>query len=105
MRVLTDRSIQKLNSTTTGLQFFQQEHLVNVISCQPIRRRNDNTINLPGSGSISQLVQARTVEAGATITIIAKDMLLLQLPSLLLDIVHQAFQLLFDGLIQNLPLS
>jgi hypothetical protein len=98
MGILTDWTIQKLDLTTIFHPFFQQHQLVNIIPGQTIRRSDHKAVNLPSRDLISQPIQTRPVEASATMTIISKDVLARQLPSLLADITHQPFQLLFDRL-------
>src|SRR5712692_1522412 len=36
MRILAHRTIDKLDPTARSLQFFQQEHLMHILACQPI---------------------------------------------------------------------
>ena len=98
MGVLTDRAIQKFHLTTIFLPFFQQQHLVNIVPSQTIRHCHHKAVDLSGCYSVSQAVQTRPVEASATVAIISKDVLSRQIPSLLVDISHQPFQLLFDRL-------
>jgi hypothetical protein len=105
MRVLADRAIQEFDLTTIFFPFFQQQHLVNIVPRQTIRCRYHNTVDLSGSDSVSQVIQTRPVEACATVAIISKDVLLRQIPSLLADIGHQPFQLLFDCLGLDLALG
>ncbi len=98
MGILADWAIQKLNLTTIFLPFFQQQHLVNIVAGQTIRLGHHKAINLSGCNFVSQSVQTRSIETGAAMTVISKDVLPRQFPSLLLDIGHQPLQLLFDRL-------
>jgi hypothetical protein len=98
MGILADWAIQKLDLTTIFLPFFQQQHLVNIVAGQTIRLGHHKAINLSGCDFVSQSVQTRSIETSAAMTVISKDVLPRQFPSLLLDIGHQPLQLLFDRL-------
>ena len=98
MRILTDRTIHKFNPTTIFFPLFQQYHLVNIVPCQPVRCSDYQTFYLSSRNSVSQTVQTRPVQAGATAAVIPEDIILWQIPPLLADIAHQTLQLLFNGL-------
>jgi hypothetical protein len=103
--ILADRTIQKFNPTAIFLPFFQQQHLMNIIPCQTIRRSDHNTVYFPRTHPVPQLIQTRPIQIRATDPIISIDVLLQQLPFLLPNIGSQPFQLLLNGLCLRLMLS
>jgi hypothetical protein len=103
--VLADRTIQEFNPTAIFLPFFQQQHLMNIIPCQTIRLSDHNTVYIPRTYPVPQLIQTRPIQIRTTDPIISIDILLQQFPALLLDIGSQPFQLLLNGLCLRLMLS
>jgi hypothetical protein len=105
MGILAHRTFQKFNPTSVLFQFFQQQHLMNVVPSQAVWGCYDNTVNFSAGDPIPQPVQTRSIEGCPTETIIPKNVLLWQLPPLLTDIGSQPFQLLFNCLSLSLALS
>ena len=104
MRFLAHGSIQKLNRAARRFQFFQQYHLMHIVSRQPIWGRNQHPIQLASPRFIPQTVQARPIKCGPTIAIIAEDILIRQSPTRFPNPGSQPFELLLARLCQCLPL-
>jgi hypothetical protein len=105
MGILAHGTFQKFNPATVPFQFFQQQHLVNVVPSQAVWGCHRNTVNFSGGDPIPQPVQTWSVEGCPAETIIPKNVLLWQFPPLLTDIGSQPFQLLFNRLSLCLALS
>jgi hypothetical protein len=78
--ILAHRPIEELDHRAISLQFFDQQHLMHVVARQPIRRGDQDAVQSGTRGDIAQAVQTRAPEAGAAVAIVAKDVLLHQVP-------------------------
>jgi hypothetical protein len=97
--VLTHRSFQKLNPAAHLLQVVHQQHLMNVIASQAIRRGYQNQLKSGHCRMVAQPVQAGPVELGPTVAIIPKDVRFRQTPvGVSGNFDSQPFQLLFNRL-------
>ena len=93
--VITDWPVEELHRTVSALEFFEQQHLVNVVSGQAIGRREQYQIEGAEGRLVTEMVEARTFEFGPTEAVITEDMLGSQAPVRLSShIVPQACQLL-----------
>src|SRR4051812_12920956 len=81
-----------------SLQLFDQQHLMHVVARQAVRRGDQDAVQPGARGGIAQPVQARTPEAGAAVAIVAKDVLLHQVPAGSHGMGAQALKLLLNGL-------
>ena len=99
MRVITHRAIQEFNLTAPALQFVDQQTLVDVLASQTIRGRDQNQLKRAQRRMIAQMIQARAIQRGPAITVIAVDVLLSQMPlRLSRNLDTQTAQLLFNRL-------
>jgi hypothetical protein len=98
MRIRAHRPVQELHLAAASGQLIDQQHLVDIIARQPIRRRDQHQVQVGQRRVIPQPVQPRPAQAGAAIAVIAVDMLVLQLPAALRSRRAQPVKLLFDGL-------
>src|SRR5689334_19611907 len=80
------------------LQFLDQQHLMHVVARQAVWRGDHDAIQPAARGGIAQSVQAGTPEAGAAVAVVAKDVLLHQLPAASQSMGAQALKLLLNGL-------
>jgi len=98
MRVIAHRPVQELHPAATGGQLLDQQHLVDIIAGQPVRRSNQHDVQISQRRVIPQPVQPRPPQAGAAKPVITVDMLILQLPAALRGRRTQPVKLLLDRL-------
>ena len=99
MRVITHRSIQKLDLAAALGQFVDQQHLMDIVARQAIGCSDQEQLEGGKGGTIAQAVQTGPVEFGPTIPIIAIDMFVGLMPVLLLgDMGQQPVDLLVNRL-------
>src|SRR6266498_2085425 len=79
-------------------QLIDQQHLVDVVAGQPVRRDHQDHVQVGQRGVVAQPVQARTAKAGAAVAVVTVDMLLIQDPATLTHRSTQPLKLLLDGL-------
>ena len=68
--IITHRTIQKLDDTAVSLQLLQNHHLVHEVACQSIRSRDQHPIKDGQTRLIAKMIQTRTIQTAATISII-----------------------------------
>jgi len=61
-------------------QFLDQQHLVNIVASQSVRRGHHNDIKIGQRRMITQPVQSRPAKTSAAITVVTIDMALIQHP-------------------------
>lgn len=98
VRIVAHRPVEELDGHAVFLQFLDQEHLVHVVARQPIRRGDQDAVQPSACGGVAQMVKAGTPQTGATVTVVAKDVLLRQLPAACRGMGAQAVELLLNGL-------
>jgi hypothetical protein len=107
--VLTHGPIQKLHPAATPLQFFQQEHLVDVVACQAVRGGDQHQLKRPRGHRIAQPIQARATQGGAAVAVVTKDLVVTELPAFLHRMCShmgaQPLHLLLHRLLLGLPLG
>ncbi|MBV9776235.1 MAG: hypothetical protein JO143_04215, partial [Acetobacteraceae bacterium] len=81
-----------------SLQLFDQQHLVHVVARQPVRRGDQDAVQPGARGGVAQVIEAGTPQAGAAVAVVAKDVLLRQLPAASRSMGAQAVKLLLNGL-------
>ena len=81
-----------------ALQLLEQQDLMDVVARQTIRRGDDHQIEAAGGGPVAQAIETRPPQRGATVAVIAKDMVERHVPALLARVARQAFDLLLDRL-------
>jgi len=98
VRVVAHRPVQELHVAAVAGQLLDQQHLMDVVTRQPVRRGHQHDINIGQRRMISQPVQPRPAQAGAAIPVIAVNVLVLQLPAAPGHRRTQPVKLLLDGL-------
>src|SRR5262245_1417405 len=102
MRILTHRPLQKLDLAATPLEFFEQEHLVDVVARQSIWRGDQQTIELMPVDRIPQAIEAGPTQMRSTVAVVPKDMVVYQVFVLLREEHTESIQLLLNGLLLHL---
>jgi hypothetical protein len=102
MWIITHRSIQKLDLAPLALQLLQNQGLVDILPSQTIGCSNQDQFKLSHSCPITEAVQARAAQLGATVSVVSENMFFAQDPSLSDDVSAQAFQLLLNRLVSLL---
>ena len=103
VRVIAHRPVQELHPAAMPGQLLNQQHLVDVIAGQPVRRRHQDHVQVGQRRVIPQPVQPRPPQAGAAKPVIAVHMPVLQLPAAFRSCRAQPVKLLLDGLRLRLP--
>ena len=80
VRVLTHRPVQALDLTAPLGEFVNEEHLMHIVAGPPIGGREQDPCKGGQGGAIPQPIQAGPIQLGPTITIVAVDMFLSQMP-------------------------
>ena len=80
VRILTHGSVQELDLTAPLGEFIDEEHLMHIVAGQPIGGRDQDPFKDGQGGPIPQPIQARPIQLGPTITIVAVDVFLSQMP-------------------------
>ena len=105
MRIITHGAFQKLDLAPVLRQFFEEEHLVHIVTCQSIWGRHQHPCKGADSGAVSQPILDWTVELGPAVAIIPIDVLLRHMPvGLGRDMFKQAGDLLGNRLLLVLRL-
>src|SRR5499427_6259517 len=105
LRVLSQRLIQELDATARLFELFQEDHLMDIVSGQPIWTGNDDPVKDGLFEPIPQAIQPRPIEGGATIAIITENILRSQRLTLTIYVRGEARNLLVNRLCQHLPLG
>src|SRR3990172_9356759 len=104
--ILLHRALQKLDVTPQFVHLLDQQNLMNVFTCPSIRCGNQDQFESCHAGGISQPIQARTIELGTRVTIVAINMLRCQLPIGILSYsLLQSLNLLFNALTLHLTVG
>jgi len=98
MRVIAHRPVQELHPAAVPGQLIDQQHLVDIVTGQPVRRRHQDDVQLGQRRMITEPVQPGPSQAGSAIPVIAIDVLAVQLPAALRGCRAQPVKLLLDGL-------
>ena len=98
VRVGAHRPVQELHLAAVAGQLVDQQHLMDVVAGQPVRRGHQDHVQLGQRRVIAQPVQPRPAHAGAAIAVITVDVLVLQLPAALRGRRAQPVKLLLDTL-------
>lgn len=98
VRVLTHGTVEELDMAAVFLEFFEQEHLMDIVTGQTIRVGHPDGVELRGRGVVAQPVQAGPAQGRAPVAVVAEDMGLRQVPPLGGDVGAQSFDLLINGL-------
>src|SRR5215831_7449889 len=98
LRILPQRLIQKLNPTTSPLEFFQQHHLLDIIPGESIRARDDDTLDRGLFDAVPEPVQSWPLEGGTTVSVVAEDIFRPERFPLCVYLGGESLDLLFNGL-------
>ena len=98
VRIRAHRPVQELHLAAAGGQLLDQQHLMDVVAGQPVRRGHQDNVQLGQRRVIAEPVQPRPADTGAAIAVIAVDVLVIQLPATLRDRRTQPVKLLLDTL-------
>ena len=105
VRVLGHRPVEELDAAAVLLQLLQQEHLMDIVSRQPIRIGDEDLVERGHGRAIAEPVEAGPLERGAAVAVVTEDVPLGQRPALRLEMCPQPVDLLFDGLCLGLSLG
>ena len=98
VRIAAHRLIEEHDLGAVPLQLLDQEHLVHVVARQPVRLGDQDAVEPGARGGVAQTVEAGPPQAGAAVTVVAKDALGRQDPTLTLGMGAQTVELLLSGL-------
>jgi len=71
--VLAHGPLQELYPTAAALQFFEEQHLVDVVAGEPIRSGDQEDLELGHRRRVAQGVEAGTVQVRAAVTLVEVD--------------------------------
>ena len=98
VRISAHRPVQELHLAAMPGQLLDQQHLVDVVAGQPVRRGHQDHVQLGQRRVIAEPVQPRPADTGTAIAVIAVDVLVIQLPAALPGRRAQPVKLLLDAL-------
>lgn len=98
VRVLGHRPVEELDAAAVLLQLLEQEHLMDIVSRQPIRIGDEDLVERGHGRAIAEPVEAGPLERGTAVSVVTEDVSLGQRPALRLEMCPQPVDLLFDGL-------
>jgi len=100
MRVITHRTLDKLDPTAALGEFIDQEHLMDIIAGQAIRGSDQDTFEGRHGGPIPETIEPGSVEGSPAIAVITIDVLFGDLPlGVCRRVVAEAMQLLVNRLL------
>jgi hypothetical protein len=97
--IIRERMLQKDDFTAHPAKLFEPQHLISILTGQPIRTPDGHQRNGAVWGGIAQPLQRGAVEAGPTIAFIAVNMFRLQVMAVGARPRPQSAQLTGDGLL------
>jgi hypothetical protein len=98
VRIGAHRPVQELHPAAMPGQLLDQQHLVDVVAGQPVRRGHHDDIEIGQRRMVAQPVQPRPGKAGAAVTSVTVDVLFIQHPAARRNRRAQPVKLLLDGL-------
>src|SRR4051812_18678736 len=105
MRILAHRTIQKLNFTAGAFKLFYDQHLVNEAPRRAVGAGNQYSLKAGTTHSISQLIQAGSIQTGPAVPVISEKTILRQRLSFPGQVSLQTLHLLLNGLCLRLPIG
>ena len=105
VRVLGHRPVEELDAAAVLLQLLEEEHLMDIVSRQPIRIGDEDRVERGHGRPIAEPVEAGPLERGAAVAVVTEDVPLGQWPALGLEMRPQPVDLLVDGLCLGLSLG
>ena len=94
VRVLAHGPLQELYPTAASLQFFEEQHLVDVLAGEPVGGGDEDHLELGHSRSVAQGVESGAVQARAAVALVEVDAPVVEGPPLLLRVVLKPCDLL-----------
>jgi hypothetical protein len=82
MGILAHRPVEELDLAGCCGDLLQQQHLMHVVSRQPVRRRDQHPVKDAQRHAVAQPLQAGPLQIGAAVAVIAEDVLLRHRPAL-----------------------
>jgi hypothetical protein len=67
---VADRAVQEYHLGPSATKLLDQQYLVGVASCEPVRRVNIDALDMPGGHRIAQLLQRQPLKIHAAATVI-----------------------------------
>jgi len=98
VRIGAHRPVQELHLAAMPGKLLDQQHLVDVVAGQPVRRGHQHNVKIGQRRMVTQPVQPRPAKTGTAKPVIAVDMLVIQRPAALRGRRAQPVKLLLDGL-------
>jgi hypothetical protein len=98
VRVIAHRPVQELHPAAVTGQLLDQQHLMDIVTGQPVRRGHQHDVKIGQRRVIAQPVQSRPAQNGAATAVVAVDMQVIQLPAAPGDRCAQPVKLLPDRL-------
>src|SRR4051794_35032952 len=105
VRVVGDRALQERDLAAGAAELLQEQDLVGVLAGQAVGAEHGDDVDGGVADRVAQAVQARPVEAGAAVTLVAEDVLLDEGMALGLGPGPQGGELAVDGLLAFLALG
>ena len=105
VRVTAHRPVEELHLRPMLLQLLDQEHLMNVVASQAVRRGDQDAIQPGTRRCVAQAVQAGAAQHSPAATVVAEDPLGRQGPAPHRGVGVQPLELLFSGLRLGLALG
>src|SRR3712207_4908133 len=100
--ILAHRPLHELYSAAALLQFLEEQHLVDVLARQPVRRGNQQHLELGHRRRIPQGVESGAIQARTAVALVEVDVLFLKSETFLLGIRLEPLYLLTDVLSSRL---
>ncbi len=103
--IIRQRVLGKDHLAADPAQFFQEQHLVGVLTGQAVRAEHGHDLECAFAGTIAQPIQAGTVQPGAAVALVHEDVFVGQFVTLRLGPSFEQCQLAFYGLLPLLALG
>ncbi|OIP90862.1 MAG: hypothetical protein AUK55_12185 [Syntrophobacteraceae bacterium CG2_30_61_12] len=96
---------EKHDIHTMAGQLFKQQNLVGILAAQPIRRKNQHSLELSFGGKVPQSFQSRANKHGAAVSLIKKNPFIEDRVAFTLSTLPQSRNLTLDRSIRLLSLG
>jgi hypothetical protein len=73
VRVLAHRPAEELDDRAVALELLDEERLVDEVAGEPVRRGDEDPVQLGTGRSVPQPVEAGSPERGAAVAVVAED--------------------------------
>ena len=80
MRIITHGALDTLDTAATLGAFINQEHLMHIVPCEALGRSQQHACKGGHRCPVSESVKTGTLERGATVAVIAIDVLVCNMP-------------------------